>query len=108
MSVLYSHILPIRATYLNYYRSNTILYAKRPQMNPYQDDLQRYLDQGNFSALYTRNNSMTLNKDSQSTPLFPEMERAGFDEKALRSSPFGKILFGILEAVFPVFKEPNW
>ena len=33
--------------------------------------------------------------------LFPELAQAGIDEKALRSSPFGKILFGILDLIFP-------
>lgn len=28
--------------------------------------------------------------------VFPELEQAGIDEKALRKSPFGKVLFGIL------------
>jgi hypothetical protein len=32
----------------------------------------------------------------------------GIDEKALRATPIGKILFTILDTVFPVFKEPNW
>ena len=32
----------------------------------------------------------------------------GIDEIALRKSPFGKILFGILDTLFPIFKEPNW
>ena len=33
---------------------------------------------------------------------------SGIDEKALRATPIGKLLFGILDKVFPVFKEPNW
>lgn len=40
--------------------------------------------------------------------IIPEVEGGGIDEKALRSSPFGKVLFGILDNVFPVLKEPNW
>ena len=39
---------------------------------------------------------------------FPEWENSGIDEKALRKSLFGKVLFGILDTLFPVFKEPNW
>lgn len=35
-------------------------------------------------------------------------ESSGIDEQALRASPFGKILFGVLDQLFPVFKEPNW
>lgn len=33
---------------------------------------------------------------------------SGIDEKALRESIFGKVLFGVLDVLFPVFKEPNW
>ena len=40
--------------------------------------------------------------------LFPELGQAGIDEKALRASPLGKILFSVLDRLFPVFKEPNW
>jgi hypothetical protein len=40
--------------------------------------------------------------------IFPELEKAGIDEKKLRTSPFGKVLFGILDRLFPIFKEPNW
>ena len=40
--------------------------------------------------------------------LFPELGVAGIDEKALRASPLGKVLFSVLDRLFPVFKEPNW
>lgn len=40
--------------------------------------------------------------------LFPELMAAGIDEKALRASPLGKVLFAVLDKLFPVFKEPNW
>ena len=40
--------------------------------------------------------------------IFPELEEAGIDEKAIRASPFGKVLFGILDRFFPVLAEPNW
>lgn len=99
---------------LNYFRrntrSNTILYARKPRFNPFQQDIQEYLDASNFTQWYPNNSSMTVQRgrDSNSTVLFPEMERAGIDEKALRASPLGKILFPILEVLFPVFKEPNW
>ena len=39
---------------------------------------------------------------------FPELGQAGIDEKALRATPLGKILFSVLDSLFPVFKEPNW
>jgi hypothetical protein len=47
-------------------------------------------------------------KDDSGKLQFPELDQAGIDEKALRASPFGKILFGVLDNLFPVFKEPNW
>jgi len=46
--------------------------------------------------------------DTTDQVMFPELEQTGFDEKALRASPLGGILFGILDVLFPVFKEPNW
>ena len=52
----------------------------------------------------------TSSNDSAETDqlMFPELEQTGIDEKALRASPLGGVLFGILEVLFPVFKEPNW
>jgi len=56
-----------------------------------------------------RNFSLSIgNMTGSDKVVFPELEQAGIDEKALRKSPFGKILFGILDVLFPVFKEPNW
>jgi len=46
--------------------------------------------------------------DASDQVMFPELEQSGIDEKALRASPLGGILFGILDVLFPVFKEPNW
>ena len=46
--------------------------------------------------------------EEEGTVLFPELEQTGIDEKKLRESPFGKILFGVLDILFPVFSEPNW
>jgi hypothetical protein len=40
--------------------------------------------------------------------VFPEVEQFGIDERAIRNSPVGKVVFGILERLFPVFQEPNW
>lgn len=48
------------------------------------------------------------NESTTGNVLFPELAQAGIDEKALRNSPFGKVLFGVLDTLFPVFKEPNW
>jgi len=89
---------------------SSALYARKPRPVPYFDEIQQYLDQDNFTTLYPINSSMIIpkGKDSSNTVLFPEIEQAGIDEKALRNSIFGKILFGVLEALFPVFKEPNW
>jgi hypothetical protein len=86
------------------------IYARKPRNVPYFDDIQQYLDNDNFTSLYPVNSSMIIpkGKDSSNTVLFPEIEQAGIDEKALRNSIFGKVLFGALEALFPVFKEPNW
>lgn len=54
------------------------------------------------------NISVPLGQDSTDEVLFPEMEAIGIDEKKIRASPFGKLVFGLLDTVFPVFKEPNW
>jgi hypothetical protein len=40
--------------------------------------------------------------------MFPELEQTGIDEKKLRESPIGKVFFGVLDLLFPVFSEPNW
>ena len=40
--------------------------------------------------------------------IFPELGVAGIDEKALRASPLGKLLFSVLDRLFPVFQEPTW
>ena len=54
-------------------------------------------------------NFSTIGPVSDSDNLvFPELEEAGIDEKALRASPFGKLLFSVLDTFFPVFTEPNW
>lgn len=42
--------------------------------------------------------------DDGNKVMFPELEQTGIDEKALRSSPIGKVLFGVLDLLFPVFK----
>jgi hypothetical protein len=62
----------------------------------------------NASPNTFRNASQSFNTNDSDKVLFPEMEQAGIDEKALRKSPFGKVLFGALDVFFPVFKEPNW
>jgi len=51
---------------------------------------------------------LAARNESSGNVLFPELAQAGIDEKALRKSPFGKVLFGVLDTLFPVFKEPNW
>lgn len=53
----------------------------------------------NFSAVENENSDKLI---------FPDLEESGIDEKALRNSPIGKILFGVIDVLFPVFKEPNW
>ena len=54
----------------------------------------------NFSAVENPRDNDKLN--------FPEVSQSSMDEKALRKTPFGKILFGVIDVFFPVFKEPNW
>ena len=58
---------------------------------------------GNYSRVPSR-----AEGEDEGTVLFPELEQTGIDEKKLRESPFGKILFGVLDILFPVFSEPNW
>jgi hypothetical protein len=58
---------------------------------------------GNFSR-----KPMRAEGEDEGQVMFPELEQTGIDEKKLRESPFGKVLFGVLDVVFPVFKEPNW
>ena len=58
-----------------------------------------WLDQ-NYSAVENPRDNDKLN--------FPEVSQSSIDEKALRKTPFGKILFGVIDVLFPVFKEPNW
>jgi len=45
---------------------------------------------------------------SEDSVTFPELEQTGIDEKKLRESPIGKVFFGVLDLLFPVFSEPNW
>lgn len=58
----------------------------------------KWIDQ-NFTALERKDNDKLT---------FPELSQAGIDEKALRESVIGKIIFGVIDVIFPVFKEPNW
>ena len=55
-----------------------------------------------------RNLTSALSKDSSDKILFPEIQQAGLDEKALRNSLFGKIFFPVLEKIFPILAESNW
>jgi len=54
------------------------------------------------------NVSVPFGQEDTDTILFPEMEQMGIDERKIRASPFGKVVFGLLDTLFPVFKEPNW
>lgn len=71
-------------------------------------DLESIIADSGGANYLNYNVSLNANRSSSDMLVFPEMQDAGIDEKALRASPFGKILFGVLEAAFPVFKEPNW
>lgn len=55
-----------------------------------------------------RNLTLPVEDGDKDTLTFPELEASGIDEKALRKTPFGKLLFSVLDNVFPIFKEPNW
>lgn len=77
-----------------------------------RNEVEILLDNDNLSSLmYSVNSSMfsvPIGQNSSATVLFPELEQAGIDEKALRSSLIGKVLFKVLDSLFPVFREPNW
>ena len=97
--------------------SCTALRANRPSnanSRKFMDDFESIVVNGSSNrimpAMDVFNRTLLLaNKTSlDDRPIFPEMEQAGIDEKALRASPFGKVLFTVLDALFPVFKEPNW
>jgi len=67
------------------------------------------VDENGRNKFNTSDIERKLAKDSDDSRVsFPEMGQAGIDEKALRSSPIGKIIFGVLDNLFPVFREPNW
>ena len=90
------------------FNSNVRLSAKRTIRNEYLDDIESIINIGNRTVLYNDTVSIPTGQNSSDRLLFPEIEQAGIDEKALRQSIFGKILFPVLETLFPVFKEPNW
>lgn len=80
------------------------LYANKKRFNYDITDIEAILDDRPRGTNYT-----VIGPVSESDKVtFPELERSGINEKALRSSPFGKVLFTILDALYPVFKEPNW
>ena len=63
------------------------------------------------NCIVYNNNTMFSNSgrdDNNDKVLFPEMAQAGIDEKTLRRSPIGKVIFSVLDNLFPIFKEPNW
>lgn len=68
------------------------------------------INEDNNSILYNNNTIFTNagRDDNNDQILFPEMAQAGIDEKTLRKSPIGKIIFAVLDNLFPIFKEPNW
>jgi len=62
----------------------------------------------NNSSITTKFSNLGRDSDDGDKVLFPEMAQAGIDEKTLRRSPIGKIIFAVLDNLFPIFKEPNW
>jgi len=70
------------------------------------DDILRSIEEDSHSS--AKNISRIGPAMNKSDIVFPELEQSGIDERALRKSPFGKVLFGVLDRLFPVFSEPNW
>jgi hypothetical protein len=78
--------------------------GKRPSKN--EGQLEDLLDEEERRQAGSR--SLYNVGDGTDQMQFPQLDQAGAEEKALRASPFGKALFGVLDKLFPVFKEPNW
>jgi hypothetical protein len=60
------------------------------------------------SYKWLNQNFTAVEKQNSDKLSFPEENQAAIDEKALRNSVIGKFLFGVIDVLFPVFKEPNW
>ena len=92
-------------------RVNTLLYAKKRtgRKSPRSTgDIEELISSESFTFNNFSRVPIRTEGEDEGTVLFPELEQTGIDEKKLRESPFGKVLFGVLDTLFPVFKEPNW
>lgn len=71
-----------------------VLFARK---NRATNDVEEFIARSgtNITAIMPSVPDTTI--DSPDKIIFPEMEQVGIDEKKLRQSPFGKILFGVLE-----------
>ena len=102
-------------TQINIYRRSfqrgpySVLHAKKKRRGPRSSgEIEEIMGKDSFAfGNYSRVPSRPEGEE-ESTVLFPELEQTGIDEKKLRESPFGKVLFGVLDILFPVFSEPNW
>lgn len=86
--------------------SNVLLMVKKRRPQQSSGEVEELL-----SSLPSPIKNMTIPKGSEDGKLFiPEqMGQSGMiDEKTLRGTVFGKLLFPILERFFPIFREPNW
>jgi len=59
------------------------------------DDILRSIEEDSHSS--AKNISRIGPAMNKSDIVFPELEQSGIDERALRKSPFGKVLFGVLD-----------
>ena len=59
------------------------------------DDILRSIDEDSHSL--AKNISRIGPARNKSDIIFPELEQSGIDERALRKSPFGRVLFGVLD-----------
>ena len=88
---------------------STLLLAKKNRKGPKSSgDIEELISGESFTFNNLTRAPLRSEGEEEGTVLFPELEQTGIDEKKLRESPFGKVLFGVLDTLFPVFKEPNW
>ena len=98
-SILYSIQSPTPPT-----RTNQIKNRKRTITTTSNGEVEdiitsyKFLNQ-NYSAIET---------PASDKLTFPETSQSALDEKALRNSPLGKVIFSVIDVLFPVFREPNW
>ena len=80
-------------------RVNTLLYAKKRtgRKSPRSTgDIEELISSESFTFNNFSRVPIRSEGEDEGTVLFPELEQTGIDEKKLRESPFGKVLFGYL------------